>query len=191
MPVNRLRVTANMFIALLLVASLPLASASEDDDPAPGNGEMWAYGTMQNGNGGLSANESKAAGGEGNWDGGSTDLAYESEHLSGDVQLDEDIVHVRLHLERTCLVSSCNSADVRLFVNDTIVTEAQLTAGGNGIYEADLTITQDEGIIRYNTTIRLEFSWTRPADTTDETLYDGANETGVTFYVADYLPFVP
>ena len=180
-----------MFIALLLVASLPLASASEDDDPAPGNGEMWAYGTMQNGNGGLSANESKAVTGEGNWDGGSTDLAYESEPLSGDVQLDEDIVHVRLHLERTCLVSSCNSADVRLFVNDTIVSEAQLTAGGNGIYEADLTITQDEGIIRHNTTIRLEFSWTRPADTTDETLYDGANETGVTFYVADYLPFAP
>ena len=55
-----------MFIALLLVASLPLASASEDDDPAPGNGEMWTYGTMQNGNGGLSANESKAAAGEGN-----------------------------------------------------------------------------------------------------------------------------
>ena len=123
-----------MFIALLLVASLPLASASEDDDPTPEHGELWAYGTMQNGNGGLSANESKASGGEGNWDGGSTNLEYESEPLSGDVQLEEDFVHVRLHLERTCLVSSCNSADVRLFVNDTIVSEAQLTAGGNGVY---------------------------------------------------------
>ena len=191
MPVNRLRLTATLFIALLLVASLPLASASEDDDPAPGNGEMWAYGTMQNGNGGLSANESKAVGGSGNWDEGSTDLVYESEPLSGTAQLDEDIVHVRLHLERSCLFSPCNSVDVRLLVNDTIVSEAQLTAGGNGVYEADLTITLDEGIIQHNTTIRLEFSWTRAADTTDETLYDGANETGVTFYIDDYLPFVP
>ncbi|MEE3207564.1 MAG: hypothetical protein VX239_01360, partial [Candidatus Thermoplasmatota archaeon] len=95
MPVNRLRVTANLLIALLLVASLPLASASEDDDPTPGNGEMWAYGTMQNGNGGLSANESKTVGGSGNWNEGSTDLVYESEPLSGTAQLDEDIVHVR------------------------------------------------------------------------------------------------
>jgi hypothetical protein len=146
---------------------------------------------MQNGSGGLSANESKAVGGSGNWDEGSTDLVYESEPLSGDVQLEEDIVHVRLHLERNCIFSPCNSVDVRLYVNGTIVSEAELTAGGNGVYEADLTINLDEGIIRYNTTIQLEFSWTRPSDTTSETLHDGANETGVTFYVADYLPFAP
>ena len=180
-----------LLLAALLVAISPFVSGDEDDDPTPEHGELWAYGTMQNGNGGLSANESKAAGGSGNWDEGSTDLVYESESLSGTAQLEEDIVHVRLHLERTCPVSSCNSVDVRLFVNDTIVSEAQLTAGGNGVYEADLTITLDEGIIRYNTTIRLEFSWTRPFDTTSETLYDGVNETGVTFYIDDYLPFVP
>ena len=180
-----------MLVALLLVAVLPVASAGEDDDPTPEHGELWAYGTMQNGSGGLSANESRAAGGEGNWDGGSTDLEYESEPLSGDVQLEEDIVHVRLHLERNCIFSPCNSVDVRLYVNGTIVSEAELTAGGNGVYEADLTINLDEGIIRYNTTIQLEFSWTRPSDTTSETLHDGANETGVTFYVADYLPFAP
>ncbi|HJP43836.1 MAG TPA: hypothetical protein QF608_02905, partial [Candidatus Poseidoniia archaeon] len=111
MPVNRLSVTVNLFIVLLLVASLPLASASEDDDPSPGNGGMWAYGTMQNGDGGLSANESKAIGGSGNWDEGSTDLVYESEPLSGAAQLEGDTVHVRLHLERTCPspLSSCNS----------------------------------------------------------------------------------
>jgi MFS family permease len=148
---------------------------------------------MQNGSGGLSANESKAVGGSGNWDEGSTDLVYESEPLSGAAQLEGDTVHVRLHLERTCPspLSSCNSVDVRLYVNGTIVSEAELTAGGNGVYEADLTINLDEGIIRYNTTIQLEFSWTRPSDTTSETLHDGANETGVTFYVADYLPFAP
>ena len=146
---------------------------------------------MQNGNGGLSANESRATGGGGNWDGGSTNLEYESEPLSGDARLEEDIAHVRLHLERECLFSSCNSVEVRLFVNSTLISEAQLTAGGNGIYEADVAITLDEGIIRYNTTVRLEFSWSRTVDTTSETLYDGANETGVTFYVADYLPFTP
>ncbi|MDP7243147.1 MAG: hypothetical protein QF899_01410, partial [Candidatus Poseidoniia archaeon] len=136
MPVNRLSVTVNLFIVLLLVASLPLASASEDDDPSPGNGGMWAYGTMQNGDGGLSANESKAIGGSGNWDEGSTDLVYESEPLSGAAQLEGDTVHVRLHLERTCPspLSSCNSVEVRLYVNGTIVSEAQLTAGGNGVY---------------------------------------------------------
>ncbi len=146
---------------------------------------------MQNGSGGLSANESRATGGGGNWDGDSTNLEYESEPLSGDARLEEDIAHVRLHLERECLVSSCNSVEVRLFVNSTLISEAQLTAGGNGIYEADVAITLDEGIIRYNTTVRLEFSWSRTVDTTSETLYDGANETGVTFYVADYLPFAP
>ena len=180
-----------MLVALLLVAVLPVASAGEDDDPTPEHGGLWAYDTMQNGSGGLSANESKAVGGSGNWDEGSTDLVYESEPLSGDVQLEEDIVHVRLHLERNCIFSPCNSVDVRLYVNGTIVSEAELTAGGNGVYEADLTINLDEGIIRYNTTIQLEFSWTRPSDTTSETLHDGANETGVTFYVADYLPFAP
>ncbi len=180
-----------LLVALLLVVVLPVASAGEDDDPTPEHGGLWAYDTMQNGSGGLSANESRAAGGEGNWDGGSTDLEYESEPLSGDVQLEEDIVHVRLHLERNCIFSPCNSVDVRLYVNDTIVSEAELTAGGNGVYEADLTINLDGGIIQYNTTIQLEFSWTRAADTSSETLYDGANETGVTFYVADYLPFAP
>ena len=182
-----------LLLAALLVVISPSVNADEEDDPTPEHGELWAYGTMQNGNGGLSANESKAVGGSGNWDEGSTDLVYESEPLSGAAQLGEDFVHVRLHLERTCPspLSSCNSVEVRLSVNDTIVSEAQLTAGGNGVYEADLTINLDEGIIRYNTTIRLEFSWTRTADTTSETLYDGANETGVTFYVADYLPFVP
>ncbi len=182
-----------MLVALLLVAVLPVASAGEDDDPTPEHGGLWAYDTMQNGSGGLSANESKAVGGSGNWDEGSTDLVYESEPLSGAAQLEGDTVHVRLHLERTCPspLSSCNSVDVRLYVNGTIVSEAELTAGGNGVYEADLTINLDEGIIRYNTTIQLEFSWTRPSDTTSETLHDGANETGVTFYVADYLPFAP
>ena len=180
-----------MLVALLLVAVLPVASAGEDDDPTPEHGGLWAYDTMQNGSGGLSANESRATGGGGNWDGGSTNLEYESEPLSGDVQLEEDIVHVRLHLERNCIFSPCNSVDVRLYVNDTIVSEAELTAGGNGVYEADLTINLDGGIIQYNTTIQLEFSWTRAADTSSETLYDGANETGVTFYVVDYLPFAP
>jgi len=182
-----------LLVALLLVAVLPVASAGEDDDPTPEHGGLWAYDTMQNGSGGLSANESKAVGGSGNWDEGSTDLVYESEPLSGAAQLEGDTVHVRLHLERTCPspLSSCNSVDVRLYVNGTIVSEAELTAGGNGVYEADLTINLDEGIIRYNTTIQLEFSWTRPSDTTSETLHDGANETGVTFYVADYLPFAP
>jgi len=182
-----------LLLAALLVVISPSVNADEEDDPTPEHGELWAYGTMQNGNGGLSANESKAVGGSGNWDEGSTDLVYESEPLSGAAQLEGDTVHVRLHLERTCPSPffSCNSVDVRLFVNDTIVSEAQLTAGGNGVYEADLTINLDEGIIRYNTTIRLEFSWTRTLDTTSEMLYDGVNETGVTFYIADYLPFVP
>ena len=182
-----------LLLAALLVVISPSVNADEEDDPTPEHGELWAYGTMQNGNGGLSANESKAGGGSGNWDEGSTDLVYESEPLSGAAQLEGDTVHVRLHLERTCPspLSSCNSVEVRLYVNGTIVSEAQLTAGGNGVYEADLTINLDEGIIQYNTTIRLEFSWTRTIDTTSETLYDGVNETGVTFYVADYLPFVP
>ena len=78
-----------MFIALLLVASLPLASASEDDDPTPEHGELWAYDTMQNGNGDLSANESKAVGESRNWDDGSTDLVYESEPVS--------YTHLRAH----------------------------------------------------------------------------------------------
>ena len=144
-----------LLLAALLVAISPLVDADEEDDPTPEHGALWAYGTMQNGNGGLSANESKAVGGSGNWNEGTTDLVYESEPLSGTAQLEEDIVHVRLHLERTCFVNACNSVEVRLFVNDTIVSEAQLTAGGNGVYEADLTITLDEGIIQHNTTIRL------------------------------------
>ncbi len=134
-----------LLLAALLVAILPLVGADEEDDPAPEHGALWAYDTMQDGSGELSANESKAVGGAGNWDEGSTDLVYESEPLSGAAQLEGDTVHVRLHLERTCPSPffSCNSVDVRLLVNDTIVSEAQLTAGGNGVYEADLTERQE------------------------------------------------
>ena len=75
-----------LLLAALLVVISPFVSGDEDDDPTPEHGELWAYGTMQNGNGGLSANESKSVGGSGNWDEGSTDLVYESEPLSGTAQ---------------------------------------------------------------------------------------------------------